>query len=72
MTYVSRNPFAREELHKEREYGALASCAWCGGQKVTPNGREYLFRYRVETDGGRKSGDRKLFCSLQCRRDYHE
>jgi hypothetical protein len=65
VTYVSRDPFARTELHRERE-NTGETCAWCGQVKRG----KYLYRYRVETDGGRKFEDTKLFCSVQCRRDY--
>lgn len=66
---VSRDPFAREELHVARIY-TDDTCAWCGQNKSTLSGRTYLYRYRVETDGGRTYEDTKLFCSVACRRTY--
>lgn len=77
MTYVSRDPFARQELHKEREHGA--TCAWCGRvDESQPHptpldaplyGRVY--RFEIQSDGGRVFKDRQTFCSKQCRKDYH-
>jgi hypothetical protein len=71
---VKRNPFAREELHRERVYvqNSLTTCAWCGQVKKTPSRRPYLFQYRAESDGGRTSNIRGLFCSESCRKSYHE
>lgn len=68
MAYVSRDPFAREELHKTYIHGA--DCAWCGSQVTVRGGRKGAYRYRVETDGGRKSEDRKTFCGVDCRETY--
>lgn len=80
-TLVNRDPFAREELHRERVHngavrqGYLATkfeCAWCGRTSCSPLARvPYLFRYTVETDSGRKYPDNKLFCCLPCRRAYN-
>jgi len=67
MTYINRDPFAREELHRKSVQVSHQTCAWCGN--VRRGSR--LFRYRVESDGGRKSEDSKLFCSLDCRRSFY-
>lgn len=67
---VSRDPFAREEIHKERIYG-LGACRWCGQQRKTPKGKPFLYQYRVESDGGRKSDITGLFCAVDCLRSYH-
>jgi len=74
VALVSRDPFAREELHREtvkpkpqERYHGLFGCAWCGGI----NARGTLYRYRVETDGGRVHPDSRLFCSVSCYRSYH-
>jgi len=63
MAYVSRDPFARTEIHKATEQG---TCAWCGGT----NARGKVWRYRVETDGGRVFPDVRVFCSVGCRGSY--
>lgn len=69
--YVSRDPFAREELHREIEFDPAATCPDCGGYRLTRTGRRYLYRYTVETDGGRKYADRRAFCSVGCRRSFY-
>lgn len=66
MAYVNRDPFARQETHKEFHMGE--SCAWCGGQTRKQTG---AYLYRVESDGGRVSPDTKYFCSLSCRTTYY-
>ena len=64
---VRRNPFARQELHRAREYVAAGTtCAWCGNVKQTLKGASFLHKYRTETDGGRVFLAPKLFCSNDC------
>ena len=70
MTYVSRDPFARTELHRERITDAsvsyaLLSCDWCG----TSN--RPLYRYRTESDGGRVHQHKGRFCCKSCHNAYH-
>jgi hypothetical protein len=71
MTYVSRDPFARQELHKEFIHGA--ACAFCG-QKNRKRSRkstvEGSYRYEVQSDGGRSYPDRETFCGKSCRSAY--
>lgn len=79
-TQVSRDPFARESLVRESvEVSGCVSCSWCGNVRLAgrrvhamrdSDGKAKLFRYTVETDGGRSFQDDKLFCSLSCRRSY--
>lgn len=69
-TLVSRDPFAREELHRDREYSGR-TCSECGRHRLTPHGRAFLYRYSVETDGGRTFVDDRLFCSVGCRRAFY-
>jgi len=71
MTYVSRDPFAREELHKRRVYTAKETCGYCGGVKHTPKGRTFLFSYWVEKDSGRKNSITGEFCSISCLKAFH-
>lgn len=66
MALISRDPFARTELHRENEYGT-AQCAWCGGRRYTQGGKSYLYRYRLESDSGHVAYDGRLFCSKTCR-----
>ena len=65
MALVWRDPFARQEIHRTMDY--RGRCRWCGGNR---NGRR-LFKYHIETDGGRKIEIRGEFCSIGCMRSYH-
>lgn len=66
MALISRNSFARTELHRDRVASSPhKNCSWCGTQKI-------LFQYYTETDGGTKSEDRNLFCSTSCRKEYQQ
>lgn len=67
---VARDPFARTELHSEIVYDR--TCKWCGGFKTTSGGKQFCYRYRSESDGGRKSDIPGNFCSVTCMRAYHE
>jgi len=68
MAKVSRDPFARTEIH--REFERHARCAWCDGR--TRRGKEWgAFLHRVETDGSRRHEDDRTFCSVSCRESYH-
>lgn len=68
MALISRDPFARTELHRTfvRPTGD-ETCDNCGGL----NGRGGLFEYHTETDGGRTYPHRGLFCSKSCHDSYH-
>lgn len=71
MSMISRDPFARTELHRKRErVPDSAGCAWCGHINGTDRNKLHLFRYRVESDGGTVSVDTRLFCSKSCRQTY--
>jgi hypothetical protein len=65
MAYVSRDPFARQELHRTFVKGA--TCAWCGSKALKGDG---AYRYEVQSDGGRTFPDRDTFCSKSCRKSY--
>lgn len=75
---VTRNCFAREELHKVRVHPAdrlRAECAWCGAVEINPlrtDGRPQhrIYRFEVQSDGGRVSVDRETFCARTCRAAY--
>jgi hypothetical protein len=71
MTLISRDPFARTELHRELVPAPGQSCAWCGSFRHNVASTHKLFRYSTETDGGRKHVHRGLFCSKSCHDDYH-
>lgn len=79
MAYVSRDPFAREELHKSREKDAM--CVWCGRRDLPEDHAApalchhthgKVYRFRIEMDGGRFHEDSRTFCSCSCRRSYYE
>lgn len=82
MRLISRDPFARTELHRETVIVSLPhqGCFWCGnhGKPVKPSDRNgyanphRLFRYLTETDSGRQSHIPGLFCSVGCMRSYSE
>jgi hypothetical protein len=63
---ISRDPFAREELHRE-SVSTTCTCDVCGS---TRKGGK-LFRYFVEEDQGRTNPIKGLFCSVGCMRIYH-
>jgi len=72
---MSRDPFARSDLHRARDYamkGRNSGCDHCGTTKFAGNA-PYLFRYWVERDdrNGRRDDLRGLFCSQWCFRMYH-
>lgn len=67
---ISRNPFARSELHREElRQGANRPPSYdnCGNH----NARGNLFAYSRESDGGGKDHIRGLFCSKACMEAYH-
>ena len=72
MALISRDPFAREEIHRSkplsaRDCGFETTCVWCGGLSASKK----LFRYWTETDGGTKHVHKGLFCSKSCHDSYH-
>ena len=73
MALISRDLFAREELHREAipydETWIIAhGCDWCGGF----NGYGGLFKYWIEPDSVvyRRVDIYGLFCSVGCMRSY--
>lgn len=68
MAFISRDPFARSELHRESVKPYFGqTCAWCGNL----NARGTLYQYRIESDGGRTSYIPRFFCSVSCMRSFH-
>jgi hypothetical protein len=65
---VSRDPFAREEIHRSlvRTNGV---CDWCGQRRKT----EKLWQYQIGPDSinGRSNVLKGLFCSASCFRNFH-
>lgn len=70
MAYISRDPFAREELHREA-IETRDTCDFCGNTRK--DGK--LFQYRIEKDGSRfwdkRDTIKGLFCSIGCMVAYH-
>ena len=71
MRNIYRDSFARQTTVRENVYLVSGTCDWCGNVKTTPKGRKYLYRYGSDSDGGRLSMDRHLFCSKGCHDIYH-
>ena len=71
MAYISRDPFARTELHRQTVGRYLSGepmlCDWCGSTRK--DGK--LFVYLTETDGGRSHTHKGHFCSKSCHDSYH-
>lgn len=76
MAFISRDPIARTELHRENEYSETDTCAWCGSQRYSTRAKDpahykhYLYRFHIESDGGHVMYDGKKFCSKSCRNAY--
>jgi len=66
MALISRDPFAREELHQET-VATTSSCKWCG--QTRKSGK--LFQYYTELDNGHIYYHNGLFCSKGCHDAYH-
>ena len=66
---ISRDPFARQELHRVVVPVISRGCDWCGGVSKA-KGAFRLFRYDVQTDGGRTYEGSKLFCCKSCHDSY--
>jgi len=72
MAYISRDPFARQELHRGNEFSETDVCANCGMQRQAKGtNRAYLYRFRIETDTGHVYHDGSKFCSKSCRDSYY-
>jgi hypothetical protein len=75
--FISRDPFAREELHSRKVILTRAApnrtCDWCGQVKTDKDNELYLYEYRVESDANAKRPGtiKGLFCSASCMRTYH-
>ena len=70
MAFISRDPFARQEIHREVVPGPHPKgCSWCG--QTRRNGS--LFQYRTESDDNprRPGAHRGLYCSKSCHDDDH-
>ncbi len=64
---ITRDPFARVELHRETVKRVYVStnrfvCAWCG--------QPAKYCYRYEADSGRSADWSRPFCGVDCFRSY--
>jgi hypothetical protein len=69
MTMISRDPFARTEVHRTMIYHTTRNyaCDWCG---QAPRAHR-LFQYYTESDDGRRSYHKGHFCCKPCHDSYH-
>lgn len=72
MAYISRDPFARRELHRMSVEVGYKTCDWCGQLRYR-SGKvsSKLFVYKTECDSGRVLEHKGLFCSKSCHDSYH-
>jgi hypothetical protein len=68
---VTRDPFARSELHAARVHNPTSTCEWCGSTRETPRGTRWLYQYTLEHDDGSSYDYADLYCSRGCFEDYH-
>ena len=79
---ISRDPFARTELHRETFTGfsvdvkggfgdRLYECHFCGNVRRSPNGHPQAYRFSTVTDGGRAYQHKGSFCCKACHDAYH-
>jgi hypothetical protein len=73
MRTISRDPFARTELVRERIYWPdPLYCAFCGRIPETPKtGDRYLYRYGTAHDSGRTDWHTGHYCSKGCHDAFH-
>lgn len=65
--HSERDPFARQDTIGRPVDARGRTCSWCGGSRK--DGK--LYQYSVESDGGRKSELKGLFCCKGCFKNYH-
>lgn len=65
---LTRDPFARSEVTRATVLAPGRSCDWCGQKR---GDTQRLFSYRTESDTGRVSVHKGLFCSKSCHNAYH-
>jgi hypothetical protein len=58
---ISRDPFSRTELFSK--VVNKQECDWCG--------QPAKYKYYIETDSGRRSDIRGVFCSISCMRNFN-
>lgn len=66
-THSERDPFARQTIVGRPVDSNGKTCDWCGSEGK--NGK--LYQYTVESDGGRSSELKGLFCCKSCLKSYN-
>lgn len=68
MALINRDPFAREEIHRET-IETNESCKFCGNTRKSGK----LFWYYILRDriNNRRANIGGFFCSISCMRAYH-
>lgn len=66
-THQERDPFARQTVVGRPVDAHGKTCDECGSEGK--NGK--LYQYTVESDGGRDSVVKGLFCCKSCMKSYH-
>jgi hypothetical protein len=69
---LGRDPFARQNIRRQRVNGPRTDCKNCGGQCIDRHGGRYLWEFSVDPDSGRRYpiGD-GLYCSVSCFNAYN-
>ena len=72
MRQVVRNSFARETVYAERVTASAGACVECGQRRYTRSGKGWLYRFLVQSDGGRSgyAANGNVFCSRSCAETY--
>lgn len=74
MALVSRDPFARRELHRQvATVRQGTTCDWCGNVRMSRHKVPVpqLYTFITESDGGSKHRHHGMFCSKSCHDSYH-
>lgn len=66
-THSERDPFARQSIVGRPVAAEGKTCDWCGNEGKAGK----LYQYIVESDGGRDSVAKGLFCCKSCFKSYH-
>jgi len=72
---ISRDPFARQEIHSSVVDANGTYCSWCGSKGKWTKSRGFrLKRFTVVPDGleWRANELKGFFCGVDCMRAYHE
>lgn len=72
VTYLKHDAFARETVIRDTVIGPDSmTCDWCGRPGKKKGKLSRLYRYGIESDGGRQSWVKGKFCCKSCMEFYH-